>query len=144
MCVCVPVCVCMWVCVCVCLCVCMWVCVCMCACVGVCVRIYICYVCVHLCASVCVQGNPITALHNLRAGVLYSYSHTYLVGKKKERERLRWDRVASRRSRAPRCKKRKEEIACCQAGKPTVSADSWVFSEMRGFGKRERNTQERM
>ena len=34
---------------------------------------------------------------------------------------------------------------CLLSGrKPTVSADGWVFSEMRGFGKRERNTQERM
>ena len=132
-----------------CVCVCPCICVCVCGCgyvsvcvpVWVCVRIHICYTCVRLCASVCAQGNPITASHNLRAGVLYSYPHMCFVGKKK---RLRWGHVASRRSRAPRCTKRKEEIACCWAGTPTVSADSQVFSEMRGFGKRQRNACERM
>lgn len=75
-----------------CVCVCPCICVCVCGCgyvsvcvpVWVCVRIHICYTCVRLCASVCAQGNPITASHNLRAGVLYSYPHMCFVGKKKD------------------------------------------------------------
>ena len=74
---------CVCVCPCICVCVWMWICVCMCACVGMCVCIHICYAYVRLCVSVCAQRNPITASHNLRAGVLYSYPHMCFVGKNK-------------------------------------------------------------